>query len=158
MFPKNIKINRLTILKIKSIDYHFYWVGVITILFLQLFKAFDGLTTHWLADQSNVAQHLMYWHKNYFYGVYMSGTNPIVYTFGPVAIFLLSFPSLLGFNPEVAHQTLILLNTSGLLLLAWILRESKEHRFVFFIFSFVLMFATNYWWILTIFECNGLLF
>ena len=157
MFPKKIKRYRPVISKLEAIDYHFYWVGVIIILFLQLFKALDGLTTHWLADQSNVAQHFMYWHKNYFYGVYMSGTNPIVYTFGPVAIFLLSFPSLLGFNPEVAHQTLILLNTSGLLLLAWILRESKEHRFIFFIFYFVLMFATNYWLILTIFWLNSLL-
>ena len=129
MFPRNIKINSLIISKIKSIDYHFYWVGVIAILFLQLFKAFDGLTTHWLADQSNVAQHFTYWHKNFFYGVYMSGTNPIVYTFGPVAIFLLSFPSLLGYNPEVAHQALIIINTSALFLFAWIMRKSKEDRF-----------------------------
>ena len=96
MFLKNIKTSSLIISKIKSIDYHFYWVGVIAILFLQLFKAFDGLTTHWLADQSDVVQHFMYWHSNFFYGVKMSPTNPIVYTFGPVAIFLLSFPSILA--------------------------------------------------------------
>ena len=32
MFLKNIKTSSLIISKIKSIDYHFYWVGVIAIL------------------------------------------------------------------------------------------------------------------------------
>ena len=157
MFPDSIKKRTLIISKIKSIDHHFYWVGVTAILFLQLFKAFDGLTTHWLADQSDVVQHFMYWHSNFFYGVKMSPTNPIVYTFGPVAIFLLSFPSLLGFNPEIAHQALILTNTSGLLLLSWIMRKSREDRFIFIIFIFILMLTSNYWWTLTIFWINSLL-
>ena len=35
MFKKNTNTGSLIITNIKSIDYHFYWVGVIAIIFLQ---------------------------------------------------------------------------------------------------------------------------
>ncbi|MDP6682764.1 MAG: hypothetical protein QF876_07240 [Desulfobacterales bacterium] len=132
-------------------------MGVAGVVILQLIMAMQNLTTHWLADQSNLAQHFLYFHDWFFYGPYFSGTSPIVFGLGPVATFLFSFPGMLGFSPDVMHRFVIIINTLGIVAIAWSLRQKHSERTLFFIFSLLLFFAHRYWWILTIFWINSLL-
>jgi hypothetical protein len=46
-----------------------------------------------------------------------------------VATFLFSFPGMLGFSPDVMHRFVIIINTLGIVAIAWSLRQcsvSKE--------------------------------
>ena len=132
-------------------------MDVAGVVILQLIMAMQNLTTHWLADQSNLAQHFLYFHDWIFYGPYFSGTSPIVFGLGPVATFLFSFPGMLGFSPDVMHRFVIIINTLGIVAIAWSLRQKHSERTWFFIFSLLIFFAHMYWWILTIFWINSLL-
>ena len=143
--------------KLNIIDFKTYWVGVAGVVILQLIIALQNLTTHWLADQSNLAQHFLYFHDWIFYGPYFSGTSPIVFGLGPVATFLFSFPGIIGFPPDVMHRLVIVINTLGIVAIAWSLRQKHSERALFFIFLLLLFFAHSYWWILTIFWINSLL-
>ncbi|HJO62318.1 MAG TPA: hypothetical protein QF571_05760 [Desulfobacterales bacterium] len=93
-------------------------MDVAGVVILQLIMAMQNLTTHWLADQSNLAQHFLYFHDWFFFGPYFSGTSPIVFGLGPVAIFLFSFPGMLDFSSDVMHRFVIIINTLGIVAIA----------------------------------------